>query len=124
MSILYDWSEDGTNMEIKPTRPAMPDYERYVEEIRSIWDTGILTNYGEKTEKLKQMLSEYTGIPNISLFVNGHSALLLAMQILNLKGEVITSPFTFISTTNAIVQNHLIPVFGDKAEHKVVVTMG
>ncbi|MCI9439412.1 MAG: DegT/DnrJ/EryC1/StrS family aminotransferase [Lachnospiraceae bacterium] len=100
-------------MEIKPTRPAMPDYERYVEEIRSIWDTGILTNYGEKTEKLKQMLSEYTGIPNISLFVNGHSALLLAMQILNLKGEVITSPFTFISTTNAIVQNHLIPVFGD-----------
>lgn len=98
---------------IKPTYPVMPKLEKYIEEISSIWDSGILTNNGEKVDKFKQMLLEYTMCSNNDLFVNGHSALMIAIKALGLRGEVITSPFTFVSTTNAIVQNGLIPVFGD-----------
>lgn len=98
---------------IKATRPSMPAMDKYVREISSIWESGIMTNNGEKVEKLKEMLMAYTQCNNIDLFVNGHSALLLAIRALKLSGEVITSPFTFVSTTNAIVQNGLTPVFGD-----------
>ena len=99
--------------EIKATQPALIDIEAYIEEIKSIWDTKIMTNNGEKVSKFRQMLKDYTGCSNIDLFVNGHSALMLAIRALELQGEVITSPFTFVSTTNAIVQNGLTPVFGD-----------
>lgn len=102
-----------TEKNIKPTQPAMPDMGDYIKEISSIWETGILTNNGEKAEKFRQMLLDYTECGNADLFVNGHSALLLAIRVLGLTGEVITSPFTFVSTTNAIVQNGLTPVFGD-----------
>lgn len=98
---------------IKATVPTMPEYESYIQEIKSIWENGIMTNNGEKVMKLKDMLTEYLDCPNMDLLVNGHSALLLAIKLMDLKGEVITSPFTFVSTTNAIVQNGLIPVFGD-----------
>lgn len=98
---------------IKPTQPVIPRLEEYVREISSIWDCGIMTNNGAKVDKFKQMLLEYTKCGNIDLFVNGHSALMIALKVLGLQGEVITSPFTFVSTTNAVVQNGLTPVFGD-----------
>ena len=99
--------------EIKATQPVMPEMEKYIDEIRSIWDTKILTNNGEKTDKLKKMLADYTRCRNLDLFVNGHTALMIGIQAMELEGEVITSPFTFVSTTNAIVQSGLTPVFGD-----------
>lgn len=99
--------------EIKATQPVMPEIEDYMKEIRSIWDTGIMTNYGEKAARFKELLAAYTGCTHLDLFVNGHSALMIALQAMQLEGEVITSPFTFVSTTNAIVQNGLTPVFGD-----------
>lgn len=99
--------------EIKATRPVMAEYEAYIEEIKSIWNNGILTNYGEKAESFKNALCEYMHHDKVDLFVNGHSALMLAIKALDLRGEVITSPFTFVSTTNAIIQNGLTPVFGD-----------
>ena len=98
---------------IKATMPVMPEYESYIQEIKSIWENGIMTNNGEKVKKLRDMLAEYLACPNIDLFANGHSALLLAIKLMDLEGEVITSPFTFVSTTNAIIQNGLTPVFGD-----------
>lgn len=98
---------------LKATRPVMPKYEDYIQEIKSIWDTGIMTNNGGKVCKFQELLSEYLDLKNVDLFVNGHSAMMIALQALELEGEVITSPFTFISTTNAIVQNNLTPVFGD-----------
>ncbi len=101
------------NREIKATQPVMPDMETYMKEIRSIWETKILTNNGEKTDKFKKMLAAYTGCSNLDLFVNGHLALMTAIWAMELEGEVITSPFTFVSTTNAIVQSGLTPVFGD-----------
>lgn len=98
---------------IKATRPVMPDRGHYISEITSIWETGSMTNNGPKVKRFTEMLQEYTGCANIDLFVNGHSALLAALSVLDLQGEVITSPFTFVSTTNAIIQNGLTPVFGD-----------
>lgn len=91
----------------------MPDYNAYVAEIKDIWDTKALTNNGPKVQKLEKSIKNYMSCKNAELFVNGHSALTVAIQALNLEGEVLTSPFTFISTTNAIVQNGLTPVFCD-----------
>ncbi len=98
---------------IYPTQPSMPDYNTYISEIKDIWDTKSLTNNGPKLQKLKKNLKEYMCCRNADLFVNGHSALMIAICALNLQGEVLTSPFTFVSTINAIVQNGLIPVFCD-----------
>lgn len=98
---------------IKPTQPSMPDYRAYIEEIKDIWDTKLLTNNGPKVQKLQKCIQEYMNCNNTDLFVNGHLALIIAIKALNIKGEVLTSPFTFISTTNAIVQNGLTPVFCD-----------
>lgn len=97
------------------TRSSMPDFDEYMEEIRSIWDSHWLTNMGEKHQKLQAILEEYLGVPHVTLYTNGHLALENAIAALNLPkgGEVITSPFTFASTTHAIVRNGLIPVFCD-----------
>lgn len=100
---------------IKATKPEMASYEAYIEEIKSIWETGIMTNNGPKVRKFRDELSEYTHCQNVDVFVNGHSAMLIALKALRLTegGEVLTSPFTFVSTTNAIVQSGLTPVFCD-----------
>ncbi len=98
---------------IAPTRPTMPDYEEYISEIKDIWETGLCTNNGPKLKKLKQLMLERIGCKNADLFVNGHSTLLIALNALGIKGEVITSPFTFTSTTNALVQSGCTPVFCD-----------
>ena len=95
------------------TRSSMPEFNEYVNEIRDIWDTHWLTNMGEKHNHLQKLLKEYMAVDNIELLTNGHMALELTMQALELKGEVITTPFTFASTTHAIVRNGLVPVFCD-----------
>ena len=98
------------------TRSSMPDFDEYIEEIRELWDTHWLTNMGVKHVKFQKKLSEYLDVPNIELFTNGHMALELSLQALNIQGEVITTPFTFASTTHAIVRNGLTPVFCDIRE--------
>lgn len=87
-----------------------------MEEIRTIFEDHILTNMGPVYKKLQHMLISYLGVPELSLFVNGHMALEMAIEALGLKqtgGEVITTPFTFVSTSHAIVRSHLTPVFCD-----------
>lgn len=98
---------------IQVTRSSMPPIEEYIDEIKPIWDTAWLTNMGEFHKKLEQDLIQYLEVDNISLFTNGHMALELLLQAMNLTGEVITTPFTFASTTHAIVRNGLTPVFCD-----------
>ncbi|MCM1498459.1 MAG: DegT/DnrJ/EryC1/StrS family aminotransferase [Clostridium sp.] len=98
------------------TRSSMPTLEEYVDEIRDIWDTHWLTNMGEKHIRLQAELAQYLGVENVELFTNGHMALELTMQAMRLRGEVITTPFTFASTTHAIVRNGLTPVFCDIRE--------
>lgn len=95
------------------TRSSMPSMEEYIEEIRSIWDSHWLTNMGEKHKVLQAELQKYMGVPAVELLTNGHMALELSLQAMNLQGEVITTPFTFASTTHAIVRNGLEPVFCD-----------
>ena len=95
------------------TRSSMPSFEEYINEIKPIWDTALLTNMGKFHKQLEKNLTKYLEIDNISLFTNGHMALELVIQAMNLTGEVITTPFTFASTTHAIVRNGLTPVFCD-----------
>lgn len=95
------------------TRSSLPPMEEYIDEIRDIWDSHWLTNMGEKHQALQEGLKKYLGVERIDLFTNGHMALELSLQALNLQGEVITTPFTFASTTHAIVRNGLTPVFCD-----------
>lgn len=100
-------------MSILVTRSSMPDFNEYIEEIKDIWESHWLTNMGPKHKKLQAELKEYLGVENIDLFVNGHMSLELSLQALKMQGEVITTPFTFASTTHAIVRNGLEPVFCD-----------
>ena len=107
-------------MAIYVTRSSMPSYEEYCEEIKTIWDTVHLTNMGPIHNRLKDQLKDYLKVSNIELFVNGHLALYCAIKALDLHGEIITTPFTFASTTNAIVQAGCTPVFCDvKADYTI-----
>ena len=101
------------NEKILVTRSSIPPFDEYVSEIKKMWETHWLTNMGEKHQDLQRGLQEYLGLENIDLFTNGHMALELSLQALGMQGEVITTPFTFASTTHAIVRNGLTPVFCD-----------
>ena len=103
---------------INVTRSSMPPMEEYIEEIKDLWDTHRLTNMGVKHRTLQKMLEEYLDCPHVTLFVNGHLALENAVAAFEFPedSEVITTPFTFASTTHAIVRNRLKPVFCDIRE--------
>ena len=100
------------------TQSSMPPYEEYIEAIRPLWDTHWLTNMGKYHRELEESLRRYLDVPELSLMVNGHMALELGIQTFGFphNAEVITTPFTFISTTHAIVRNGLQPVFCDVKE--------
>ncbi|MBQ7007191.1 MAG: aminotransferase class I/II-fold pyridoxal phosphate-dependent enzyme, partial [Oscillospiraceae bacterium] len=100
---------------IHVTRSSMPSYEEYCEEIKDIWESRWLTNMGQKHQKLEQDLKKYLNCPNIALYTNGHLALEYALEAFGFdKGaEIITTPFTFASTTHAIVRSGFTPVFAD-----------
>lgn len=97
------------------TCSSMPPYEEYIEAIKPLWRSHILTNMGQYHQELEGKLKEYLQVPELSLMVNGHMALELTIQAFGFPdgAEVITTPFTFISTTHAIVRNRLNPVFCD-----------
>ncbi|MDD3665056.1 MAG: DegT/DnrJ/EryC1/StrS family aminotransferase [Bacteroidales bacterium] len=95
------------------TRSSMPSKEEYYSEISSLWETHWLTNMGVKHNQLEKELCNYLKTENLSLIVNGHLALELAFQALELRGEVITTPFTFASTTHAIIRSGLKPILCD-----------
>lgn len=98
---------------INVTRPKMPEFESYSDLIKGIWDRRWLTNNGPLHERFKEELCQYLGLNNIELFVNGHLALETALKSLELEGEVITTPFTFVSTIHAITNCGLKPIFCD-----------
>lgn len=102
-------------MKINVTRSSMPSFEEYIEEIKDIWESRWLTNHGTKLIELEIKLKEYLDVANIVMYTNGHLALEAAISYFNFpKGsEIITTPFTFVSTTNAIIRCGMIPVFCD-----------
>ena len=103
-------------MSILVTRSSLPSLDEFVNEIESLWNSHWLTNMGAKHKELETALSSFLDVPYVSLFTNGHLALEMAIQAMGLTGEVITTPFTFVSTTHAIVRNGLKPVFCDIEE--------
>lgn len=116
LSYLYKTRRcKNMNKKIFTTRSSMPTYEEYIEAIKPLWDSCWITNMGIYHQKLECQLKGYLKVPELSLMVNGHMALELVIQAMEFPegAEVITSPFTFISTTHAIIRNHLTPVFCD-----------
>lgn len=100
---------------VNVTRSSMPTLEEYTNEIKDIFESRWLTNMGVKHQELQRQLEQWLGVKHVTLYTNGHLALENAIALMNFpKGsEVITTPFTFASTTHAIVRNGLVPVFCD-----------
>ncbi len=100
------------------TQSSLPSLREYVNEIAPLWESHWLTNMGVEHKKLEEALKERLGVSNVVLFTNGHSALECALEAFELPtgGEVITTPFSFASTTHAIKRKGLTPVFADVRE--------
>lgn len=100
------------------TRSSMPDINEYMQEIEDLFESHWLTNMGIKHQELQSKLQDYLGVEHIELLTNGHMALEMTLQAMHFEegSEVITTPFTFASTTHAIMRNHLKPVFCDIRE--------
>lgn len=110
------WEKLMSN-KILVTRSSMPPFDEYVREIESLWESHWLTNMGEKHQRLEEDLKSFLGVENVALFVNGHLALECVLEAMQLgadgRRKVITTPFTFASTTHAIVRMGLEPVLAD-----------
>ena len=102
---------------IDVTRPLMPALEAFIPYLEQIWDSRCLTNNGPFHQAFEQRLADYLGVEHLSLFNNGTTALMAALQALQIEGEVITTPYTFAATAHALVWNHLTPVFVDIDPH-------
>ena len=98
---------------VKVTSPLLPPLDVFIESLHDIWDRKWITNNGEYHRRLEQALAEYLKVPYISLFTNGTLPLLTALQALDIKGEVITTPYSFVATTHSIWWNGCRPVFVD-----------
>jgi dTDP-4-amino-4,6-dideoxygalactose transaminase len=98
---------------ITSTKSDLPPLEEYVEYLKKIWAARWVTNDGECVQLLEKKLQEHLGTKNLVLVSNGTLALELALKALDIRGEVITTPFTFAATTNMIVWHGLTPVFAD-----------
>jgi dTDP-4-amino-4,6-dideoxygalactose transaminase len=102
-----------TNKKIFVTRPTLPKLDDYVKKLEVIWDNKWLTNNGPFHQEFEQKLAKYLDVPYISLFSNGTLALMIALKVLDIKGEVITTPYTFVATSHALLWNSITPVFCD-----------
>jgi dTDP-4-amino-4,6-dideoxygalactose transaminase len=95
------------------TKPYLPPLEEFQEYLRDIWESRWLTNNGKYHQEFEKELCEYLGVKYISLFSNGTLALVTALQVLRITGEVLTTPFSFVATTHALWWNNIKPVFID-----------
>lgn len=101
------------NKAIYVTKPSLPPLEEVIPYLEGIWSRRILTNQGPLHHELEARLADYLGVEHLCLFSSGMAALVTALQSLDLTGEVITTPYSFVATTNAIAWNGLKPVFVD-----------
>lgn len=95
------------------TQPVLPPLDEFIPLLEDIWDRKQITNNGHYHKLLEKALAEYLDVPYISLFSNGTLALITALQCLRIKGEVITTPYSFVATTHALWWNNITPVFVD-----------
>ncbi|MEJ2491636.1 MAG: DegT/DnrJ/EryC1/StrS family aminotransferase [Desulfuromonadales bacterium] len=95
------------------TQPALPDLQEFISYLEKIWESKILTNNGPFHQQFEQELADYIKVPYVSLFANGTLALVAALQVLRISGEVITTPYSFVATTHSLWWNNIKPVFVD-----------
>jgi dTDP-4-amino-4,6-dideoxygalactose transaminase len=104
------------NNPITVTQPSLPPLDEFIPYLEDIWRRKWLTNNGFYHKKLEKALCEYLKVPYISLFTNGTLPLMVALQALEITGEVITTPYSFVATTHALWWNGIKPVFVDVEE--------
>lgn len=109
---------DINDNQITVTSPLLPELDDFIPLLKDIWKRKWITNNGYYHQQLEKALAEYLDVPYISLFTNGTIPLLVAIQALGLgkdskKNEIITTPYSFVATSNAVVWNNLKPVFVD-----------
>jgi dTDP-4-amino-4,6-dideoxygalactose transaminase len=95
------------------TEPSLPPLEEFIPYLEEMWETKQLTNNGPFHQRFEKELAEYLGVKYVSVFTNGTLALIIALQALNVTGEVITTPFSFVATSHALWWNKIEPVFVD-----------
>src|SRR5687767_11794558 len=98
---------------INVTQPYLPPYQEYDKYLRSIWDRKWLTNHGPLVQELEEKLKDYLGVKHLLYVNNGTIALQIALKALGKKGEIITTPFSYVATTNSILWEGCKPVFAD-----------
>ncbi len=106
---------------IPVTRSSMPSFEEYCEAIKPMWESRWLSNRGGIHRAFEEQLKKHMGVPHVALFANGHVAMEVALQASGIKGEAITTPFTHISTSHAIIRSGLKPVFCDINEEDLTI---
>ena len=102
---------------INVTKPFLPPQEEYEKYLSEIWKRNWLTNDGPLVNELELKLKEYLGLNHLLFIANGTIALQMAIRVLDLKGEIITTPFSFIATTSSIVWENCKAVFADIDQH-------
>lgn len=95
------------------TQPTLAPLEEVTELLKGVWESGIMTHNGPLVQRLEKEVGEKLGVKNVVSCVNGTIALQMAIRALELKGEIITTPFTFIATSNSILWENCTPVFVD-----------
>src|SRR5437868_4846973 len=95
------------------TQPHLPALDRFLPYLERIWASRTLTNGGPFHQELEAALCDYLGVRHVSLFTNGTIALVTALQALGIRGEVITTPYSFVATAHALLWNGIRPVFVD-----------
>lgn len=101
------------NKTIPVTSPLLPPLEEFIPYLEKIWESRFLTNGGDMHHALEEALCEYLGVKHIVLFANATLALITALQALRVTGEVITTPYSFVATSHALLWNGLKPIFVD-----------
>ena len=98
---------------IPNNRPMLPNLHDYVNRLKEIWEKNVLTNNGDNVKRLEIELKERFEVKNVILVANGTSALQLAIKSIGLKGNVLTTPFSYIATLNSILWEACNPIFCD-----------
>ncbi len=101
------------NNSINIIKPYLPSFEKFSNEFKNVWISGQLSNNGIYCQKFEKRLAEYLQVPYVSLINNCTTGLLIALKALDISGEVITTPYSFIASSTPILWNNLVPVFVD-----------
>ena len=107
-----DENEDRINV----TKPSLPDLEEFIPYLEEIWGSRWLTNNGKFHQQFEEELAEFLGVKHVSLISNGTLGLMIALRALRIRGEVITTPFSFVATSNVLRWDGIKPIFSDIEE--------